>query len=262
MRPVFLYPSVPFSPGTVDDTFASEADAMRQVGFQTLTVSIEDLEQDRVVMQRPPAGSTVVYRGWMLGQQAYLRLVQGIESRDAHALTDLRTYLSCHHLPNWYPLLQDLTAQTVLLPLDADLKHELERLGWDAFFLKDHVKSLKTGMGSVLRDPGQAPAWLAEMERVRGLVEGGVCVRRVESYRPNSEQRFFVIQRRVFANAGDAPTIVLKAAQRIPSAFFSVDLAVRDDGAERIIEIGDGQVSDLVGWEPERFAHVWLAATT
>lgn len=43
------------------------------------------------------------------------------------------------------------------------------------------------------------------------------------------------------------------------SPFFSVDVALREDGAERIVEIGDGQVSDLVGWSPERFAEMWRA---
>lgn len=38
-----------------------------------------------------------------------------------------------------------------------------------------------------------------------------------------------------------------------------VDVALREDGVERIVEIGDGQVSDLVGWSPERFAEMWRA---
>jgi len=28
-------------------------------------------------------------------------------------------------------------------------------------------------------------------------------------------------------------------------------------GASFFVEIGDGQVSDLVGWEPARFAELW-----
>jgi hypothetical protein len=44
------------------------------------------------------------------------------------------------------------------------------------------------------------------------------------------------------------------------SPFFSVDVALREDGVARIVEIGDGQVSDLVGWSPERFAEMWRAS--
>jgi ATP-grasp domain, R2K clade family 3 len=43
----------------------------------------------------------------------------------------------------------------------------------------------------------------------------------------------------------------------VPSPFFSVDIAQRTDGRFRVVEIGDGQVSDLVGWTEQRFAEIW-----
>lgn len=51
--------------------------------------------------------------------------------------------------------------------------------------------------------------------------------------------------------------MVVECARRIKSHFFSVDVAMRSDGRLRVVEIGDGQVSDLVGWEPGRFAELW-----
>lgn len=39
--------------------------------------------------------------------------------------------------------------------------------------------------------------------------------------------------------------------------FFSVDIIERQDGIERIIEIKDGQVSDLVGWSIAAFVKIW-----
>lgn len=53
------------------------------------------------------------------------------------------------------------------------------------------------------------------------------------------------------------PQAVEAAAQRIASPFFSVDVAIDDAGRTRIIEIGDGQVSDLVGWSPDEFVGIW-----
>ena len=44
------------------------------------------------------------------------------------------------------------------------------------------------------------------------------------------------------------PEPVAFCAEAIASPFFSVDIARRADGVERIVEIGDGQVSDIVGW--------------
>jgi hypothetical protein len=39
-----------------------------------------------------------------------------------------------------------------------------------------------------------------------------------------------------------------------------VDVARQVDGVNRIVEIGDGQVSDLVGCSVERFVEIWNEA--
>lgn len=57
------------------------------------------------------------------------------------------------------------------------------------------------------------------------------------------------------------PAAVYVCAAHIESDFFSVDVVRRRDGVERIVEIGDGQVSDLVGWEAQRFAQLWQAVS-
>jgi hypothetical protein len=50
---------------------------------------------------------------------------------------------------------------------------------------------------------------------------------------------------------------VAYCAEAIASPFFSVDVARRADSIERIVDIGDGQVSDLVGCSVERFVEIW-----
>jgi hypothetical protein len=131
-------------------------------------------------------------------------------------------------------------------------------LGWREFFIKDYVKSLKTSRGSTLRDPSEIAPMLAEMKRVRGEIEGGLCVRQVEAFIADSQQRCFVVQGKPSAAIGEAvPQIVESVATRIPSPFFSVDVIRRDDGVLRIVEVGDGQVSDLVGWRINAFAAIW-----
>jgi hypothetical protein len=49
-------------------------------------------------------------------------------------------------------------------------------------------------------------------------------------------------------------------ANRIPSPFFSVAFIRRRDGVMRVVEVGDGEVSDLVGWSPELFAAMWQSS--
>jgi hypothetical protein len=94
------------------------------------------------------------------------------------------------------------------------------------------------------------------MQRFRGVIEGGFCVRRVESFLPETECRYFVMDGIAHAALGDVPPIVLECARRLRSRFYSVDVVKRTDGEFRIVEVGDGQVSDLVGWTPEDFAAV------
>ncbi len=254
----FLYPAFPFQLGTVDDTFMLEAEAMRNAGFSYSTLSIEDLETGDFKVRSPiPEDTIVVYRGWMLEAERYARLVVGIQSVGAQAHTDLETYLSCHHLPNWYAKIADLTPETKVFAVDTDLETELRGLDWDAYFIKDFVKSLKTSIGSVITKPEDVNVVLGEMQKFRGVIEGGLVVRRLEPIDAASERRYFVIHHQVFAPDGEIPQIVRVCAERIQSQFFSVDVATRDDGELRVIEVGDGQVSDLVGWSPEVFARAW-----
>ena len=162
-------------------------------------------------------------------------------------------------MPNWYPLLADLTPQTQVYSADVDIVAELRALGWEAFFLKDYVKSLKTARGSVVRQPEDAVAVMSEMREYRGEIEGGVCVRRFEDFVEESERRYFVLGGTAYAarDQEEVPDIVHQCVKRVPSKFFSVDVARRCDGAERVVEIGDGQVSDLVGWSATTFAAMW-----
>jgi hypothetical protein len=193
----------------------------------------------------------------MMDTSDYQKLVDFIGSRGATPLTSTEAYLRCHHLPNWYPLIYDFTAETRIFPADCDLSAELTVLGWDKFFLKDYVKSLKTSVGSVVSKPEEVATVLAEMRKFRGTIEGGICVRRFESFRKGSEKRYFVIDRIPHASSDGMPDLVAECARRISSPFFSVDVAIREDGVERVVEIGDGQVSDLVGWSVSDFSRLW-----
>ena len=246
-------------PSRPEEMFADQWSALTQAGFSASLCSDAVLAGTKPLQNVPP-GSVVVYRGWMVKGEEYAALARAIEQCGAKVFTGPQEYLATHHLPNWYPLLADLTPETRVFPADADLVAELRALGWGAYFLKDYVKSLKTARGSIVREPAEAPAVIAEMREYRGEIEGGVCVRRVEDYVPESEQRYFVLHGIGYAAAEGAPVpeLVRRCAERLPSKFFSVDIARRRDGALRVVEVGDGQVSDLVRWSPTAFADMWL----
>jgi len=240
--------------------FANQLAAFRDAGYSA-SLCPDSVVQDNKPLRNVPPGATVVYRGWMLNASEYRRLIQAIGGASATPLTSTNSYLATHHLPNWYPLIAEFTPETRVLARDAQWETELRSLGWEAFFIKDYVKSLKTSRGSILRDPSEIRAVVAEMEHFRGEIEGGLCVRRVESFITESERRYFVLDGKAFSPDGQpAPDLVHQVATRIPSPFFSVDVIRREDGVLRVVEVGDGQVSDLVGWSASAFVAMWTAA--
>jgi len=257
----FLFPNDYFNPKQVDAAYLEQFTCLRNAGFTTSVISLELLESGSSrIMPIPDPDSTVVYRGWMLSPIDYERLVKIVEDTGSSVLTSKSEYLATHYLPSWYPLVADLTPETKFYSVGDDLEDELHKLGWNRFFIKDYVKSLKTSVGSLIQSPSEITTVVSEMQKFRGTIEGGICVRRVEDFLPETEKRYFVVCGKSFAAAIDEaiPEIVEECAKRIESQFFSVDVIDRCDGVKRIVEIGDGQVSDLVGWSSDRFAELWL----
>ena len=257
----FLFPSDPIDLRQPDEPFREQADEVRKLGIGVSVVALDELGQKNCRLRGPiPRDATVVYRGWMLTPAEYEGLLDLISSGGAVPLISLEKYLLCHYLPNWYPLISEFTAETRVFPANANLANELRALGWQKFFIKDFVKSLKTSVGSVIADPADITLVVSEMQKFRGAIEGGVCVRQFEEFIPNSERRYFVIAKRPHAASGSPPELVFECAQRVQSPFFSIDIAVNSDGVDRVVEIGDGQVSDLVGWDAAAFAQLWSDA--
>ncbi|MEM7016038.1 MAG: ATP-grasp domain-containing protein [Pseudomonadota bacterium] len=255
-----VYPGDYFKPKQVDELYRDEASAFSTAGWSYSAINVDELE-NILTLADLDAADIVMYRGWMLNETAYRGFTENIQRVGAKPLTSAEDYLSSHHLPNWYPKLQAFTAETVFLSPKDDLVNELSNLNWPGFFIKDHVKSLKTSVGSAVTDISMINTVVAEMEKFRGTIEGGLCIRRLEEYIEASEQRYFVINGTPHsAIPGNVPDIVYACAKRLDSPFYSIDIAERIDGELRVVEIGDGQVSDLVGWGVERFVEVCLTA--
>jgi ATP-grasp domain, R2K clade family 3 len=256
---LFLFPSDYFHPHRVDEMYLAESKSLQQAGFSTAVISLESLSSDLAQIYPTLISTpTIIYRGWMLSASDHQKLVATISQTGACAYTSTADYLATHYLPHWYHLIEDLTPESRFYPTDVDLESELGQLGWDRFFVKDYVKSLKTSMGSIISHPSEINLVIAEMSKFRGTIEGGICIRRVEDFIPTTEHRYFVIDGKVFRADPKAPIpeIAIDCAGRIKSRFFSIDTIDRQDGVKRIVEIGDGQVSGLVGWSIDRFVEI------
>lgn len=250
-----LYPCDPFNKSAVDDAYAEEFAAVVAVGLPCSLFSFEDFESG-TLRARPslPVGVDVVYRGWMMTPEVYARLVDGVAASGARMKTKASEYRRCHYLPEWYSLCEAWTPETVVADKNADFVKLLHGKNWPAYFVKDYVKSLTTQRGSVSESPEGIADLVALIEQYRGSVEGGVCIRKFEQLHPETEERYFVLDQKAFSRDGNVPSLVAEVAERISSPFFSVDTVIDTDGRMRLIELGDGQVSDRKKWSPDQFA--------
>ena len=80
--------------------------------------------------------------------------------------------------------------------------------------------------------------------------------------KPISERRFFVVRGQVFGAGGAVlPPPLLKAVAALrPRLFYSFDVAETFAGQFVLVEVGDGQVSDLKEWPVAEFGHRVLRA--
>lgn len=253
----FIMPCDGLAPREIEEHYRPQASQLAARGFNVSIVADQTFRSGESVRGVPPQ-AVVVYRGWMVHPAEYANLERAIDSAGATLLTSTAHYTLAHHLPNWYPLVESLTPETVWITDPSQLAATMQRLDWGAYFLKDFVKSLKVDGGSIVRTPAEADQWLRSMLDYRDELEGGICLRRVEEFVADSECRYFVLHSQPYAPDGrPIPEIVQIAAERIPAPFFTVDVARTKQGQLRIVEIGDAQVSDLVGWTPEQFASIW-----
>ena len=252
-----LFPHAPLNDRVPDELCEEQFKAFRAAGATVSLFSFEAL-QSGSFLALTLSSEDVLYRGWMLTKGEYERLSEAAEARGARMIVSLEQYLGSHHLPNWYPNIREFTAETVVVDPAQATPTFVKNLGWEGVFIKDFVKSLKTSLGSRITDPALLPSVLEEMKRFRGHIEGGLCLRRIEDFKADSEIRYFVIKGEPFGPLASAPipALVRQVAHRIRSPFFAIDVAERQDGVLRVVEIGDGQVSDLVGWDARRFAEI------
>jgi hypothetical protein len=239
-----VFPCMPYSPSEIEPMFEPQRQAAEELGLDWSFLSYEDLQQEErlVLRPRPEEGQQLLLRGWMFKPSEYNQLQQLVESRGLRLITSAEEYRSCHWLNGWYDRLKDFTAETSY--------SESAISDWGQAFVKDQVKSCTVAGPPIVSNLEELEALKARMVEFRGEIEGGLCFRRVESYL--QETRLFVWHGRIHGLNLEARARELaeQVSSRIHSRFYTIDLGLRQDGVWRLIELGDGQVSDLKEWPP------------
>ncbi|WP_035793985.1 ATP-grasp domain-containing protein [Kitasatospora mediocidica] len=279
--PTILLPHDPFSERRTDPHYSAEARLVRGLGGDTALVDHDALLAGRAVhaVRLVPAGlGPVWYRGWMLPVEAYAAFGRALADRGCQLLTTPAGYAAAHELPGWYRTFEGATPDSVWLPAGSGsvtlgaLEQAAGQLGGSGpAIVKDFVKSRKHEWEEACFIPELAdlPAVARVVRRFVELqgefLAGGVVLRRFHAFagatEPGGGAR--VAEARVWWMDGepvltgphpDTPGVLpepdLAAVRPLVRAlgcrFVTTDLALRADGGGwMVVEVGDGQVSDL-----------------
>lgn len=256
-KTIFLFPSEPFNQKVIDDCYTHELEQASQ-SFECLFFDIETLADNVIKFSKPLMffdGANVIYRGWMLKPHQYEALQEALSKKGLNLIIDLSTYLKSHYMPNWYNELQNFTMKTSFFTFDEIICLQTD---FDTpVFVKDYVKSLTSSEGSIAKNLSSLKEKVHKLKKTRGEIEGGIVLREFIELLPNYEERYFVYQGKAYSRDGIVPEIVQQIATIHNTPFFSIDIAKRVNGDEILIEVGDGQVSDIKKWNVKDFYKIF-----
>nr|WP_255653115.1 MULTISPECIES: ATP-grasp domain-containing protein [unclassified Myxococcus] len=198
----------------------------------------------------------------MLTVRQYTDFAAAAAQRGVTLLTSPSSFENAHWLPRWYDALSRFTPHSVWTDgpdLDA-FEACCSRLGSGPAVLRDYVKSLKHSWAeaSYVPDAANLPAARAVARRFLELrgedFAGGLVVRAFEQFTTTEARTWWVHGQCILVTAhpdtpGDLPTgtnlqSIASTVAALDLPFVTVDLVLRADGVWRVVELGDGQVSD------------------
>lgn len=252
-----LYPSDDYkSPA---DIYITEQKNFEKDNFATAIFDFNTFFEDTLkIKPKLEKSLPVLYRGWMLSEDEYSQFYQLLIQKAYQPLTTPKQYLNTHYLPNWYNFIQEFTPKTVFTDNLNDIEKLYRAFGEKSVFVKDFVKSDTTSQ-SIAHSTKEIYQIIDNLKKFRGKVDGGICLRQVLNLKKDSEERYFVFNQQAFSRDGIVPNMVREVAKRIDSPFFSIDTCFDVDGKLWIIELGDGQVSDIKKWQIENFVKIFIS---
>ncbi|MFJ6609555.1 ATP-grasp domain-containing protein [Streptomyces sp. NPDC091289] len=268
----FLFCADPLRISRPDPQFGGEVAAVRAAGGRTALLDHDALlagDAAGSVARVARDSGPYWYRGWMIPSGRYAELEAALAERGCALLTGAVGYRRAHELPGWYEVFDGLTPRSVWCALTAgapppggdELAGLAAPLGPGPGIVKDFVKSRKHEWHEAcyvpeLADREQLAAVAGRFMELQGpFLAGGLVLRSFEPFVAGGEARvWWVDGEAVLVTAHpDTPDSTpvpelpsLRAAVgRLGLRWVTTDLALREDGVWRVVEVGDGQVSGL-----------------
>ncbi|MBV1850909.1 ATP-grasp domain-containing protein [Catellatospora sp. NEAU-YM18] len=270
-----LVPADPLAERRPDPHFAAEAAAIRELGRTVALLDHDALlagDATAAVRRVPLELGECWYRGWMIPADHYAELATALARRGAALRVPPGDYRAAHELPGWYAHFAAVTPDSVWLPWPPGVPPSVDEvaalvapLGMGPAVVKDYVKSRKHEWDEAcfipeLADTAHAYRVVARMVELQDdFLAGGIVVRRFEAFQRSGGR---AVEARVWWVSGqpvlvgahpDTPDLtaepnldaIAPLVREFGPRFVTTDVAQRDDGVWRVVEVGDGQVSDL-----------------
>ncbi|MVN86495.1 hypothetical protein GO986_06920 [Deinococcus sp. HMF7620] len=285
---MLLFPAEPFSARVPDEAYRAELDAAQALGLNTALLDFEALQGGdltRALRWVPAGEGQAIFRGWMMAPDTYAALFDALQGRGWTLLNTPAQYRHTHWLPDSFHHIAPHSPDTRWIPAAnpgalnwAEVDAALAALGPGPVVVKDYVKSRKHEWTEACFIPDAADLGHARTvirtfaERQGSGWQGGLVLRRFEPFQAlithsrsgmplTWEYRLFVVDGQLAVQAeyweeGEYPSQALptgwlaEVLGAVDSRFFTIDVAQREDGAWRVVELGDGQVAGL----PERLS--------
>ncbi|MFG1999591.1 ATP-grasp domain-containing protein [Spirillospora sp. NPDC048911] len=258
----------PLHPRRVDPHFSREAAAVRDHYGEIALLDHDALQQghmDAAIRGVPNDLGPVWYRGWMVTSEEYATLAAALKKRGTILLTHPDDYQRAHELPGWHDTFAGLTPPSVWRPLTpledpGDLSELVRVLPAGPAVVKDYVKSRKHEWDEACFVPdvhnlSQLRTIVSKMVALQDqFLAGGLVIREYEEYDGGEARVWWVDgEPALIGPHPDSPEVepepdvdaVAPAVRALGCRFITTDLARRSDGEWRVVEVGDGQVSDL-----------------
>lgn len=242
-----------------------------------------------IQLPRATERTYIIYRGWMLNEFQYDRLYDALEAKNYQMIVDRYCYRECHYLNYWYPKLQRLTPKSVYshgLVDDNAIKDMLKEFGNKSVIVKDYVKSRKHEWyeSCFIEDCSNTDKAMevihSFINRQANKFAGGLVLREYvdiiqtgvhfQSHMPISEEiRIYCYKHEpiCFISYWSGGMVqmdrnfieMIDKCAILDSPFYTIDLAKKTDGSWVLIEVGDGQVSHLRGYDVSKFYDCFLS---
>lgn len=266
MVDLIVFPSSIFNIAKVDEDLRQEYNAVLSTGLFDVALFGYDkwFNEDKLVIKNAPKEERfAIYRGWMMKPEQYDRFYNALMENNIMLVTKPEHYRLMHLFPNVYEAVKEDTAKMKRYPLHKQIDVEQLKKSFQKFMVKDYVKSVKGTLFPQFFDQEinqeDFDQWMEVFYQYRGkLLTGGICIKEFLNLKyygvHTNEYRVFYINHEaatVSRNSGQGnytpqpPHDLIKKYKNLDSPYYTIDFAELDNGAWKIIEAGDGEVSGL-----------------